>query len=227
MVTIFIRTVLIYLFLTVTMRLCDKRQIGELEVTDFVVTLLLSEIASLPIVDQNVPIAYAVIPMVTLLCFEVFSSYILVRHPRLKGLVSARPTVLIRNGKIDPSALAAARISAEELLCGVRQQGLTDLAQVSDAILEKNGTLTVLPRPEFAPPTAGQLGLAPEGEGLMHVVFGQGVYNDAGLALIGRNRAWLDRELSRRGLDKASLFCVTANREGSLFWVLSEEGKAE
>lgn len=220
---ILLRTLAVYVALITTMRLMGKRQIGELEVTDLVTTLLLSEIAALPITDPDIPLLNAILPMALLLLLEVLSSLILVRLPRLKPLVSAKPTVIVQNGRLRQKALASLRISVEELMGEIRQQGLTGLGQVDCAILEKNGKLTVLPKPLYAPPTAKDLGLSPKAEGLMHVVFCNRTYNHAGLLLIGKDRAWLDREAERRGLVLEELFCVTANAEGELYWIQKED----
>ncbi|MBE6590333.1 MAG: DUF421 domain-containing protein [Ruminococcaceae bacterium] len=225
MLTLILRTLLIYVFLILTMRLMGKRQIGELEVTDLVTTLLLSEIASLPIANQDIPVSFALIPMVILLTLEVFSSYILLRVPRLKSFLSAPPTVLIHNGTLIQRALYETRITIDELMSEIRQQGLTDLAQVECAILEKNGKLTVLPRAAYAPPTSEQLGLDVSDEGLMHIVYSNGVYSDTGLSLIGRDRAWLDREFKKKKLSPDKLFCVTANTNGKLYWIEKEKEK--
>lgn len=222
MTTILIRTVLIYCFLILTMRLMGKRQIGELELTDLVTTLLLSEIAALPITNQEIPVSYAVIPMVVLLSLEVLSSLVLIRFPKLKNFVSANPTVIIRGGVLDQSALRSLRISVDELMSGVRQAGLTGLEQVESAILEKNGKLTVLPKSSEAPPSAKDLGVTPPPTDLMHIVFCNGAVSRAGLSLIGKNEEWLTRQLDRRGLSADSLFCVTANRGGDLFWIRKE-----
>ncbi len=219
MLTIFVRTLLIYGALLLTLRLMGKRQIGELEVTDLVTTLLISEIASLPITNQDIPVAYALIPIATLLILEIFFSMILVRLPRLKGLVSAKPTVIIRHGVLCQRALLDLRMSVEELMSEVRQQGYSDLAMISDAILEKNGKLTVLPKPQFAPPNLGQLGVQVPADPLMHVVLSGGTYNDEGLKLIGHDRAWLDAQLARRGYAKERLFCVTGNENGHLLLI--------
>ncbi len=222
MLTLVLRTLLIYVFLILTMRLMGKRQIGELEVTDLVTTFLLSEIASLPIANQDIPVAFALVPMVILLALEVFSSYILLRLPRLKSLLSAPPTVLIHNGKLIQRALYETRVTIDELMSEIRQQNLTDLSQVECAILEKNGKLTVLPWAAYAQPNAEQLGLSTEDEGLMHIVYSNGVYSDTGLSLIGYDRAWLKRELEALGLSLGQLFCVTANASGKLYWIEKE-----
>lgn len=219
MITILFRTLVIYLVLNVIMRLMGKRQIGELEITDLVTTLLLSEIAALPITNQDIPVSYALIPMTVLSTLEVMSSIILVRFPKFKALVSARPTVIIQNGTLNQKALLSLRISMEELMSEIRQQGYSNLAQINSAILEKNGKLTVLPKPQYAQPTVGQLGAQPEEDALMHVVMCNGVCNDAGLKLIGKDRKWLEAEITRRGYSADRLFCVTANDSGKLYLI--------
>ena len=225
MLALILRTVLIYVFLILTMRLMGKRQIGELEVTDLVTTLLLSEIASLPITNRDIPVAFAIVPMVILLSLEVFSSYILLSAPKLKILLSAPPTVLIQRGKLIQSALRETRITVEELMSEVRQQSLTALSQVEYAILEKNGMLTVLPKPQYAQPTVEQMGLPPSDESLMHIVYSNGAYSKEGLRLIGKDRAWLLEELKKKQLSPHHLFCVTANESGDLFWIEKEKQK--
>ena len=225
MLTIFFRTLMIYLILYAVMRIMGKRQIGELETTDLVTTLLLSEIASLPITNQELPITYAIIPMVTLLFLEIASSVILIRFPKLRFLVSARPTVIIREGVLDQHALENLRISLDELMSEVRQQGFTTLSQVECAILEKNGKLTILPKAGSAPPTADQLGLHPDRDDLMHIVYQNGTVNRTGLSLIGKDASWLEHEISKRGLDARRLFCITADQSGRIYAIPLQKKK--
>ena len=223
MITILFRTLIVYFALIVTMRLMGKRQIGELEVTDLVTTLLLSEIASLPITNHEMPVLYAIIPMVILLILEMGSSLILVHFPRLRNLVSAKPTVIIHKGKIRPRALDALRISIDELMSEIRQQGLTDLTQVETAILEKNGKLTVLPKAVYQPPTAKDLGLSPKSDSLMHIVWRNGAVSTMGLELIGKDRAWLLRKIQKEDMKTEELLCIMANEEGRLIRISKEE----
>lgn len=196
-----------------------KRQIGELEVTDLVATLLLSEIASLPITDPNIPVLHALIPMIVLLSLEVFSSYILLRAPKLKKFLSASPTFIIKDGVLDQAALVATRLSIEELMSEIRQQGFCSIAYVWYAILEKDGRLTILPRARYSPPTQEQLNIATSEESLMHVVYSGNVYNDMGLSLIGKDRAWLKKQMARRNVSIPEQFCVTANSRGDIYWI--------
>lgn len=225
MLTILLRTVLIYLILYTIMRIMGKRQIGELETTDLVTTLLLSEIASLPITNQELPVSHAVVPMITLLFLEITFSVVLIRCPRLRFLVSARPTVIIHRGVLDQAAMESLRISLDELMSEVRQQGITSLDQVECAILEKNGKLTIHTKAGNEPPTAAQLGMTLEKDSLMHIVYQNGAVNQTGLSLIGKDEAWLRGELHRQKLDPNRLFCVTANSEGVLYTIDKQEKK--
>ncbi len=225
MITLIFRTLLVYIFLIFIMRLMGKRQIGELEVTDLVATLLLSEIASLPITDPNIPVLHALIPMIVLLSLEVFSSYILLRAPRLKKILSASPTILIKDGVLDQAALSATRLSVEELMSEIRQQGFCSLAYVWYAILEKDGRLTILPRARYSPPTQEMLNITSPEESLMHVVYNGGVWNDMGLSLIGKDRAWLQKQMAKRGVLLTDQFCVTANNQGEIYWIPKHKGE--
>ena len=225
MITLIFRTLFVYISLIIIMRLMGKRQIGELEVTDLVATLLLSEIASLPITDPNVPVLHAIVPMLVLLSLEVFSSYILLRAPKLKKILSATPTILIKEGILDQDALLSVRLSVEELMSEVRQQGFGNLAYVWYAILEKDGKLTILPRSRYSPPTQELLNLTYPEESLMHVVYNGGIWNDAGLGLIEKDRAWLEKQMVRRGVELADQFCVTANSRGEIYWIPKQKEK--
>ena len=225
MITLIFRTLLVYIFLIIIMRMMGKRQIGELEVTDLVATLLLSEIASLPITDPNIPVLHAIIPMIVLLSLEVFSSYILIRVPKLKNFLSASPTFLIKEGVLDQAALMASRLSIEELMSEIRQQGYCNLAYIWCAILEKDGQLTILPRSRYAPPTQEQLNISSEEESLMHVVYNGNTFNDKGLVLIGKDRLWLQKQIERRGISLADQFCITANSRGEIYWIPKKKGE--
>ena len=227
MLSLLFRTLLIYLILFVIMRLMGKRQIGELEVTDLVTTLLLSEIASLPITNQELPVSHAVIPMTILLFLEIAFSVVLIRFPRLKFLVSARPTVIMQNGKLDQSALRTLRISIDELVSEIRQQGYTSIEQIDCAILEKNGKLTILPKPAYGQPTAAQLGLALERDPLMHIVYANGSTSRAGLALIGKSEEWLQKKLRKKRIDPKNTFCVMANSDGEILQIPLKKKKGE
>ena len=151
MLTVFIRTFIIYISLIIVMRLMGKRQLGELEISDLVTTFLISEIASLPITDSEIPLTHAIIPIIVLLLLEVGISAFLSKFPKLKFIFSARPSTLIKDGELCKKALLDSRISFDELFTQLRQQGCDDISQIKYAILEQNGNITVIQRAKYKP----------------------------------------------------------------------------
>lgn len=216
MITILLRTALIYIFLIAIMRLMGKRQLGELEVTDLVITLLLSDIATIPITDRNTPIMYAIVPVITLASFEVFTSGLSLKFPKLKMLLSPKPAVLIRDGKPVRKELEKVRISLDELLCELRQKNIADIAQVRYAILESNGKISIITNAADTPPTASQMGLSTEDNGILHVVYCDGVYSDYTLSRLGHDRTWADNKMKNAGLTPAQVFYMMIDDSGNV-----------
>ncbi len=211
MFTILFRTVLIYIFLIGIMRMMGKRQLGELEVTDLVITLLLSEIATIPITDKNTPVLYAIVPVVTLASFEVFTSALSLRFPKLKALLAPKPAILIHNGTVDRKEMKKVRISLDELLCELRQQNVPNIRQVQYAILESNGKISVITKAASSPPTAEQLGLQPSEEGILHIIYCDGIYSDHTLRSLGKDRNWAQKQMKQQGLSPEQVFYMTVD----------------
>ncbi len=199
MTTIFVRTVIIYIILITAMRLMGKRQIGELEISDLVTTLLISEIASLPITDSSVPILHAIIPITILIAFEICSSAIVMFFPRLKNLITDRPSTLIKNGKLSRKAMVESRISIDELITELRQSGYMDIDEILYAILEKNGKITLIPKAKYNVPTCEDLNIKTKERGIFHIIIDNGVLNAHGLIEVGLTRGQIEHKLSARG----------------------------
>lgn len=223
MVTIFIRTLLIYLVLIGTMRLMGKRQIGELEVSELVTTLLLSEIATLPIENQDIPIMYAIIPIITLLFLEVTTSVLLSHCPKLKGVLSARPSILIDRGRLDQKELARMRLSFEELISELRQQSISDIDDVYYAILEKNGKISVLLKNEAAPVTVRQAGTEPDRDGIMHILVSGGIINRHGLKSAGVTEHEVFQMLKEHGASIRETYYLMINDQGKTVFARKED----
>ena len=221
--TVLLRTVIIYACLILIMRVMGKRQLGELEITDLVTTLLISEIAILPIGDPELPFVYAVIPLVTILSLEVFLSTILLKCPKLKNVVSPRPNVLIRHGKLDQKEMERNRISIDELISEVRQKSLTSLEEVDYAILEQNGKLTVIAKKSAQPATPKDLGLCVTENGISHALIEDGVINRYNLDQLKRDEQWLNERLSERALTVRDVFFLGMDDGGTLYWIERED----
>ena len=211
MATILLRTVIVYVILMAAMRLMGKRQIGELEVADLVTTLLISEIASLPITDNTLPISHAVIPIAALVSFEVLTAAITVRFPKFKKIITARPATLISNGRINRKAMFESRISNDELMTELRQNGYIDIKDVSYAILEKSGKITVIPSPEAATPTCKQLNVKTTDSGIYHIIVDNGCANSYGMTLVGLSKKQLERKFQLQGKNVSDVYLMLVN----------------
>jgi len=223
LVIIFIRTIIVYTVLICAMRLMGKRQIGQLEVTDFVTTLILSEIATLPIENPDMPMLNALIPIITLLTFEVVSSAILSKTPRLKNLFSSRPGFLVRNGKIDQKELIKNRISSDELISELRQRGICDISEVAYAIIEPDGKMTILPKADNRPLSASDINIKIKEDSLSHIIISSGVINSYGLKITGKSREWLQRELGKKKCQAEDVFLMTVNDTGKTNIIMKEK----
>ena len=219
MLTIFIRTIIIYCILTLTMRVMGKRQLGELDVGEFVITILLSEIASLPITNPEKPILNAVIPIATLAALEILSSTLILRFPKIKKLLSSKPSILISHGIINKKEMHRVRISIEDLISQIRQNGIYDLEEVDYAILEENGKMSIIPKAKNRQPDMTDLSLPCEDIGIMHVVISDGVINTHGLAVIGKDEEWISKELHSRSISQKDVLCMTCDDSGRVYIV--------
>ncbi|MCQ2456292.1 MAG: DUF421 domain-containing protein [Clostridia bacterium] len=216
MVTVFLRTLIIYLILITGMRLAGKRQIGEMQVSELVVTFMLSELAVFPISDKNVPVSHAVIPIVLLLSLEVIFSFVQTKSSFFKKLMDGKPTVLIKRGKLDISTLAENRIDIEELLGELRLKGAFDPADVEYAVLEENGKLSVLMKSSVSPITPETLGMKAPEKGFSHEVITDGEVDFDSLRAAGRDRIWLDGMLERFKTSVEDVFLLTVDDEGGV-----------
>ena len=224
MQTIFIRTVIIYLILSVIMRIMGKRQLGELDVTELVITIILSEIAANPITNPERSMLEAIIPMITLASLEILTSALILKAPFFKSILSSKPAILVSRGIIDFKAMRKVRISLEELVSQVRQNGIYDLNEVDYAILEENGKMSVIPKNANRQPDKSDLKVYCPDNGIMHLVISDGCVNSHGLRIIKKDRAWLERKL--RGLSVAvkDVFCMTVDDSGKIF-IQKRDGK--
>ena len=225
MTTILLRTIIVYVILMTAMRLMGKRQIGELEVADLVTTLLISEIASLPITDNTLPLSHAVIPIAVLISFEICSSALTVRFPKFKKIITARPSTLIVNGKMQRKAMFEARISNDELMTELRQNGYIDINDVSFAILEKSGKITVIPKPRAATPTCEQLQIKTQDTGIFHIIIDNGAANAFGMSQVGLSKSQLSHKLGKQGRKISDVFLMLVNDAGEERIIFKEDAQ--
>lgn len=223
MATIIIRTLIIYGILICAMRLMGKRQIGQLEVSDLVSTLLLSELAALPIENHDIPLLYAVIPTVLLMAMEIFTAALQGRFPKLKNLFSPRPSILIRMGQPDFGELKKCRMSSDELLIALRKSGTTDISEVAYAILEQDGSVSVIPRAYAKPATAKDVCSGNTEGGIFRIIVDKGEFNDDSLSYLKMTRENATKILSRQQYDIDDVALMIADEAGN-YRIFSWEG---
>ena len=225
LLSIFIRTVIIYVILTITMRIMGKRQLGELDVGELVITILLSEIASLPITNEEKPMMQAFIPIITLAALEIICSTLILKSPLAKRILSSKPSVIIARGVIDRRAMKSVRISLEELISQIRQNGIYDLDEVDYAILEENGKMSIIPKSRYRQPDRADLQLPDIDSGVMHLLISDGVINNHTLNMLGKDRSWVMRKLNKHSCVLKEVFCMTCNDEGELY-IIKKDGRS-
>lgn len=222
MITLLIRTTIIYIFITMAMRVTGKRQIGELEVSELVVTFMLSELAAIPITDSSLPLLNVIAPILLLLSYEGIISYLTMKIPIFKKLFYGKPNILIYEGKLNQKELRRERLELSELLCTIRQSGISSIADVHYAILEENGKISVFPKTSSAPVTPKQLDLEPKEDGVsLPIIMDRRIIKE-NLLLRGWSRERLEHEIAKRGLQLSDVFLLSVDDANNVYIIRRE-----
>ena len=223
MILSYFRTLVLYLVLILVVRLMGKRQIGEMEPAEFVVTMLVANLAAIPMQDGGIPLFSGLIPILVVLGLELVLSWATLRSQRFRRLLCGKPVILIENGNICQQQLRQTRITLDELMGHLRQKDVLNPQQVQYAILETNGTLSVFPFPENAPPTAKDAGVQVKPARLPVTIIEDGVVLNENLALSGKDEAWIREELSRRGTRTEDTFLLAVMGQQTIY--IGKEGQ--
>ena len=220
MLKVIVRTVLMYIFVTISVRLMGKRQIGDMQPTELVVTLLISEIAAIPLQDVSQPVS-----IFMLVLLEILASVIIMKNLRLRRIFSGKSVAIIKNGVIDQKAMRNVRITVFDLVEMLRMQGIFELDDIESAFLEVNGSLSVRQKTEKAPLTPKQLGLSPADGGVPLTVISDGTIVDASLEYLGMNRDDLNLILKEKQKSPKEIFLMTLNKSGESVIIDKESEK--
>ena len=226
MVIAFVRTIILYILLIVGIRIMGKRQVGELEPSELVLALLISDLAAVPMQDFGIPLAAGVIPIITLLCITMILSVLTMKSIRFRVLMCGRPSVVIQDGTLHRNEMERNRVTIDELMEELRMQGITDITTIKYAILETNGRLSVLLRAEEQPVTAKQMGIATEDVALPLVIINDGRLLSHNLKIRGLNETWLKKQLDAQGVHQVEdVFLMTVDEQNHVFCTLKEESQ--
>lgn len=227
MVTVFLRTLIIYLLLLAAMRFVGKRQIGELQLSELVTTLMLSELAVLPISDVDIPISYAIFPILTLLSLEVMISFSASRSPRLRRLLYGTPSMLIYKGRLNRRELSRLRIGVNELLSELRLKNVSDIADVRWAILEDNGKLSVFTNADAAPLTPEDAGVQVTESGVALPVIVAGTLMKTSMEHAAVDEAWIDARLRAHRLRRRDILLMTVDEQKKATYILADSPQGQ
>ena len=161
-----IRTSVLYIFVIAIMRMMGKRQIGELLPAELVVTLLLSEIIAIPMQDNDISLVSAIVPVLVLVGFEILISVISLKSVKIRSLMQGNSIIIIRDGKLDLKKIKELRFTIDDILEALRQKDIFDISKVQYAVVETNGTISVMLKPEYEPVTREDLKLEFEDSGM-------------------------------------------------------------
>lgn len=225
MLKVVVRTVLMYIFVTISVRLMGKRQIGDMQPTELVVTLLISEIAAIPLQDVTQPVSIGLIAIFILVFLEIIASVIIMKNLRLRRIFSGKSIPIIKNGVIDQKAMRSVRITVFDLIEMLRMQGIFELDDVESAFLEVNGNLSVRQKSERAPATPEQLGIKVADGGVPMTVISDGTVVDSSLEFLGLDRGALNQLLKKQNKSYNEIFLMTLNKSGESIIVEKEETK--
>lgn len=189
-----------------------KRQIGDMQPTELVVTLLISEIAAIPLQDVSQPVSIGLIAIFMLVLLEILASVIIMKNLRLRRIFSGKSVAIIKNGIIDQKAMQNVRITVFDLVEMLRMQGIFELDDIESAFLEVNGSLSVRQKLSKSPITPEQMGIAVTDNGVPLTVVSDGTIVDASLNYLGMNRDDLNLILKEKGKTVKNIFLMTLNK---------------
>ena len=219
----YVRTIILYLLLIAVIRLMGKRQIGQMEASEFVVTMLVANLAAIPMQDGGIPLYSGFLPIVTVLGLELVLSALSLKSLKLRRLLCGKPVILIDNGKILQENLRRTRVTLDELTGHLREKDVLDLSAVQFAILETNGNLSVFPYPKEKPASARDAGVQARKQYLPMTIVSDGQVMEENLRKAKKDRRWLHRILEERQADVESTWLLTVDGSDKICFYRKED----
>ena len=218
----YVRTAILYLVLILSIRMMGKRQIGQMEASEFVVTMLVANLASIPMQDSAIPLYSGLLPILIVLGMELTLSGLILRSVLIRRFFCGKPVILIDNGKILLENLRRTRVTLDELTGHLRQKDVLDIRTVQFAVLETDGSLSVFPFPKERPASAKEAGVPAKPQYLPITLIGDGRLFRENLALAGKDEAWLSRVLQEHAATMEETFLLTVDGAGKLLFLRKE-----
>lgn len=219
-----IRAVIIYVFVIVAVRLMGKRTVGELNPHELVITILLSAIAVIPLEENSMPLANCLVPVLLFVSLEIIVACISLKSVKFRNFVQGRPIIIIQDGKLDQKKLSELRFTIDDIMDALRQKDIFDISQVQQAVIETNGSISVLPKAEYQPLTPDDIELDAEEKGMPIIAVTDGkivtqYFNEHKL-----DKEEIEKKLKALNLKEAEVMLLTVDGNGDTY-VIKKESK--
>jgi len=215
----YFRAIILYLVLIVSVRLMGKRQIGQMEAGEFVVAMVIADLAAVPMQDSSIPLLSGLVPLLTVVGLELVLSFLLLKCVWLRKLLCGMPVILIDNGKVLPENLRRTRLTLDEFISHLRPKDILNLNTVQYAILETDGNLSVFPYPEYQPASAGDTGISPPGQSMPVTIIADGRLSREELLRSGKDMPWLRKILGQHRARQETTLLLTVDSEENVIWI--------
>lgn len=217
MLNIFIRVLIIYLLVLIIMRLMGKREIGQMQPFELVIAIMIADLASVPMSDTGMPITNGIIPILTVLLIQLVISIINLKSMKIRQILCGTPAILIYRGRIDENALRKEKLTVNELQEKLRQNNVFNIADVEYAILETSGQVSVIQKPEKRNTIPEDFSIIPNYEGIPYDLVIDGKIMHENLKKIGKEIAWLEKELDKLNTKPENVLVATYDGNGKFF----------
>ncbi|MDD3224217.1 MAG: DUF421 domain-containing protein [Clostridium sp.] len=218
MFTIMLRTIILYILVVLIMRLMGKRQIGELQPFELVITITISDLASLPMQDTRIPLIHGIIPIVTLLFLEILISIIQLKFESARLVISGKPSILINKGKIDINIMRSQRLNINDLMEEIRLKGYYNLEDIEFAILETSGQLSIIPKTSLSNATKEDVKVQCAQDTIPVTLILDGNVNHKNLKILGRDEKWLKSILNSKNINSSKeIFIALIDSKGKFY----------
>ena len=222
MILSYVRTILLYLTMIVVIRIMGKRQIGQMEPSEFVVTMMVANLATIPMEDDGIALFAGLVPICVILGAELLLSFLSLKSSKIRKLLCGKPVILIENGNILQQNLRKTRITLDQLTGHLREKDVLDLRSVQYAILETNGNLSVFPYPKEMPASARDAGIKVRQQFLPVTIVSDGKLMEHNLAIAKKDKQWLHRILEENHADLQDTWLLTVDGANHVTFFLKE-----
>lgn len=221
----FFRSIFLYIIVLIVMRLMGKREIGQLQPFELAISIMIADLATIPMADTGIPIGNGIIPILGLLVMHLLISLINLKSIKLREIICGKPRILIYRGKIQEKALIKERFTINELQERIRSQNIVNLGDVEYAILETSGQITVIEKPNKRQATPEDFGIMPEYEGIPYDLIVDGKIMKKNLKAIGKSYNWLKKEINKFGFNPEDALVATIDGKNQIFCQKKERKK--